>query len=104
MDTIDSMTPNPSSEHIRVTWLVEDQILQLQVGGTAEAADGTPETDFDTVILRYLNVASHTLHLVDLLNPVQSHPPVTRLMSMQHPRHPRMGYIVVVNRAATPMA
>lgn len=99
------MTPS-TFDMISVGWLVENSILKLQIGGTpdANAIIQTDDARFDDIILRYLEASDHTLSMVVHLQPTQSSPSVSRLRALKHPRHPRMGHIMLVNHNPTPLA
>jgi hypothetical protein len=94
------------SNLISVGWLVDNQILKIQIGGAPEShvMTITNDDDYDEVAIQYLDTATETVYIVVHLLPVDTNPSVSRLLSLKHPRHPRVGHILVVNSSATPLA
>jgi len=95
-----------ASNIISVGWLVENQILKIQIGGAPDTHTLTISDNehYDDVALAYLESATQTVNIIVHLQPALSNPPVASLLRLRHPRHPRVDHVFVVNASATPIA
>lgn len=100
------MSAQTTSDIISVGWEIENQLLKILIGGASETHTQTlsDNAHYDDVVIGYLDNATQPIHIIVHLQPVLSNPPVSSLLKLKHPRHPRTGYIVVVNASTTPIA
>jgi hypothetical protein len=99
------VTDQIASDIISVGWLVENKIFGVQIGGEPETHTLTilDSLDYDPVVLQYLDAATEPIHILIHIRPLKTTPPVSRLLALKYPRHPRTGHIVIVNTSNTPM-
>jgi hypothetical protein len=95
------MTKTNLDTEIVTTWIVEGQILFMDVHVTA--TNQMPL--YDQIIVDHLDMA--TAETVDLIirlpKPKQAPPSLKRLTSYKYQQHPRLGYVVMIGLDLNPI-
>jgi hypothetical protein len=86
---------------IQVDWLVEGHVCMIYLSSSVSAADVQA---YDEEIMARLNAVSHKVHMIVDLRPLQSLPPIPKLVSLRYFHHPNLGHNLSVGLSSNSIA